>query len=311
MEVYQTASDNLVQLDEQEFETEEQIEQYLINSEAVELGGIKLLFVAQQGSPGAGGRFDLIGVDRQGDVVIVELKRGRSPRDIVAQALEYAASVRREDYDDLQEQYRDLTDDEDASLSDAHSVFFDREGDPLEEPEYNTKQRLLLLGGGFSDLSLDMADFLREYGIDVVCVTYSSFVTRDDSRIITTESIRPPLSDTTNLPPEREDSVIELLDGGVVVERFEERTQADAIEAVANYLIEQRGLLERIDLPYVPGDSRALINNTPTDPDGAEMKRYRELTGGHFLLTNLTGSQKEDYIGTLVEKCGLDSRFEF
>ena len=34
---------------------------------------------------------DLIGVDIDGNIVIIELKKGRSPRDVVAQLLEYAA----------------------------------------------------------------------------------------------------------------------------------------------------------------------------------------------------------------------------
>src|SRR6266480_2953625 len=36
---------------------------------------------------------DVIAVDTRGDVIVVEVKRGQTPRDVIAQALEYAADV--------------------------------------------------------------------------------------------------------------------------------------------------------------------------------------------------------------------------
>ncbi len=33
---------------------------------------------------------DLLGLDKDGNIVIVELKRGKTPREVVAQLLEYA-----------------------------------------------------------------------------------------------------------------------------------------------------------------------------------------------------------------------------
>jgi len=34
---------------------------------------------------------DLVGIDKDGNFIIVELKKGRAPRDVVAQLMEYAA----------------------------------------------------------------------------------------------------------------------------------------------------------------------------------------------------------------------------
>ena len=36
---------------------------------------------------------DLLGIDKDGNIVVVELKKGRAPREVVAQLLEYAAWV--------------------------------------------------------------------------------------------------------------------------------------------------------------------------------------------------------------------------
>jgi RecB family endonuclease NucS len=51
----------------------------------------KLLIIGRQVSTNLGTTIDLLALDRLGNVVVVELKRDRTPRDTLAQALEYAS----------------------------------------------------------------------------------------------------------------------------------------------------------------------------------------------------------------------------
>jgi len=53
-----------------------------------------LLVIGRQVETEYGGAIDLLCLDRQGDVVIVELKRDKSPREITAQILDYASWVK-------------------------------------------------------------------------------------------------------------------------------------------------------------------------------------------------------------------------
>lgn len=318
MEVYQIESEDLFRLEERELSSEKSLENYLIRSDGTEIGGVEVLYVDQQGSPGEGGIFDIIGIDEQGDVVIIELKRGQSPRDIVAQALEYAASIRNEDYEQLASRYREFIEDDEASLREKHTEFFDRDDNPLSEREYNTDQRLLLVGGEFSDLSLDMADFLREHGIDVICVTYSSFTKEEeDLRLLTTESVRRALSEepasVSGQTSSSRESTVDIIDGDIVIETFKERNQSDAMETVANYLIKNHDLIGRISIPYIPGTGtgdRALINDSPTHPDGSEMRAYRELKNGYYILTKLDAPSKRRYLNEITQQCGLNARLD-
>ena len=57
----------------------------------------EILIIGRQVRTDLGGFIDLLGVDRSGHVVVVELKRDRTPRDVVAQALEYASFAERLD----------------------------------------------------------------------------------------------------------------------------------------------------------------------------------------------------------------------
>ena len=53
--------------------------------------GERLLIIARQKDIQGVGRLDLLGVDKDGTIVIVELKRDYTPREAVAQALDYAS----------------------------------------------------------------------------------------------------------------------------------------------------------------------------------------------------------------------------
>jgi hypothetical protein len=55
--------------------------------------GTPLLIIGRQVPTGFGGFIDLLGVDAEGAVHVLELKRDRTPRDVVAQALDYGSWV--------------------------------------------------------------------------------------------------------------------------------------------------------------------------------------------------------------------------
>ena len=50
-----------------------------------------------------GSELDLLFVDKNGALGIVELKRGKSPRDVIAQILEYASTLYKLSLDELKE----------------------------------------------------------------------------------------------------------------------------------------------------------------------------------------------------------------
>ena len=53
-----------------------------------------LLVIGRQVPTDFGGTIDLLCLDSSGDIVVVELKKGRTPREVTAQALDYASWVR-------------------------------------------------------------------------------------------------------------------------------------------------------------------------------------------------------------------------
>ncbi len=84
-------------------ETENRLESYIANDLSIIDAG--LMLVGRQVVTAFNKRIDLLAIDEEGDLVIIELKRDRTPRDVVAQGLDYASWVRTLSYEDIERIY--------------------------------------------------------------------------------------------------------------------------------------------------------------------------------------------------------------
>lgn len=64
-----------------------------------------LMLIGRQVATSFGKFIDLLAMDRDGNLVIIELKRDKTPRDVVAQTLDYASWVEGLSYDEISEIY--------------------------------------------------------------------------------------------------------------------------------------------------------------------------------------------------------------
>lgn len=71
--------------------SEDQLQEWIATNPR--LIGLDLLVLGREVTTESGGRIDILGLDRDGNLVIVECKRDRTPRDVIAQILDYASWV--------------------------------------------------------------------------------------------------------------------------------------------------------------------------------------------------------------------------
>ena len=150
------------------------IEDWLESNPRAILEDDPLLLIGRQVRTDRGKRIDLLGMDRAGSVVVVELKRGRTPRDVVAQALEYAAFAARLDVDDLEKLLRSYENDESLGLADRHGEHFGIR----ESVAFNKDQRIVIVGQPVAPEVRQVASFLSSKGIGVACVEFNLFEER-------------------------------------------------------------------------------------------------------------------------------------
>lgn len=162
------------------------IEDWLESNPRAILEDDPLLLIGRQVRTDLGKRIDLLGVDRAGSVVVVELKRGRTSRDVVAQALEYAAFAARLDVDDLETLLRSYENDESLGLADRHGEHFG-----IREPvAFNKDQRIVIVGQPVAPEVRQVASFLSSKGIGVACVEFNLFEERGGGdRLLSMETV--------------------------------------------------------------------------------------------------------------------------
>lgn len=89
------------QIKQEKLDLEARIENWIRDD--VALVSPDLLIIGQQVTTAYGGSIDLLAMDIVGNLVIIELKRDKTPRDIVAQVLDYASWVQNIGHDEIQD----------------------------------------------------------------------------------------------------------------------------------------------------------------------------------------------------------------
>lgn len=181
-----------------------------------------LLIIGRQLATDLGGRIDLIGVDREGDVVVVELKRDRTPRDVVAQALEYASFAAGLDASQLEAILRLYLNDESLSLAEYHRHYYDLATD--EAIAFNKDQHIVIVGQSVAPQTRQTASFLRSKGVKVTCSEFAFFQAEGGTQLLSQEIVvgqesdKPSPVSTGSLPIIGEEDFLRSVDhNGVAV----------------------------------------------------------------------------------------------
>ncbi|MDX2023278.1 MAG: endonuclease NucS [Deltaproteobacteria bacterium] len=99
MRLWRVDGTSLEKVDVAKLDREDRLEEWIEHDPSIL--GMKVALLGRQVQTPFGGRIDLLGLDEAGDCVVFELKRDRTPRDVVAQTLDYAAWVSELGYAEL------------------------------------------------------------------------------------------------------------------------------------------------------------------------------------------------------------------
>jgi hypothetical protein len=164
-----------------------------------------LMVVGRQVATPWGKRIDLLAIDRDGNLVVLELKRAKTEREVVAQALDYGSwvrTLRAEDIAQIFNTYRTGFFDEQSppSIDQAFCTAFGVKEMP---EELNERHELVIVGTHFDAATERIVTYLaEEFGVRLNAVFFRVF--RDgDREYLTRAWMREPDAETAAPVPAR------------------------------------------------------------------------------------------------------------
>ncbi len=130
------------------------------------------------------GPLDLLGIDKAGNTVVVELKRDRLPREALAQAIDYASDIADWPTERLSEECNKYTG---KSLDEVLSETFDDLD--LESVNVNDTQRILLVGFAIDSSLERMIEWLSGYEVSVNAIVLQYVRTSSGDELLTKTAI--------------------------------------------------------------------------------------------------------------------------
>lgn len=254
-----------------------------------------LLVIGRQLATDFGGLIDLLCVDAAGDLVIVELKRDKTPREITAQALDYASWV------------VNLTHERVTSIAETHlgadfgTAFAAKFGTDVPET-VNGDHRVLIVGSVIDSSSERIIRYLSGvHGMNINAATFSYFRLEDGKELLARIFLIEPsevelktrtLGSSKRRPKLSYEELRAQAERAGVDELYEHAvTTFASVSALRRYASTSGiGYQAQID-----GSWKSILTFTPSESRPGEL-RYRLYKNRYAELANLTLEEAESHL---------------
>lgn len=256
-----------------------------------EIIGNDIAIIGEQ-VPTKSGPLDFLGIDRYGNLVIIELKRDKLPREVLAQAIDYASDVSTYDTDTFNELCQRFTG---QALGDYLTERFPDTN--FEEVAVNQVQRILLVGFAIEESLSRMVEWLSEkYNVGINAIVLQYIKTKSGDELLSRTVIIP--EDIEREKVNRKKYVIEMSNEPGSYEII------DLKEKLKKYLSENLYSAKRIRDCFLPTllkhekvtreHMRKEFVNMKAAPD--------ESQAGYFLalISNQLGHKKKDFLRQVI-----------
>lgn len=238
MGIHHIKNGKVVEYTKQKVSKEKDIEEYL--EKHIEILDKDIFIIGRQVETDSKGIIDLMGLDEEGNLVIIELKRGLSERKVISQLLEYAVwaeNLQMEEINRIAKQ---------KHLKDFPDLYKKYESTFKNIPEpFNKNQRLYIVAEKIDKKIELVCRYLRIRSLDIKCIELN-FHESDGHRLA-----------HTNVVVGNEDTIFELSEGLESEPKKEKTTWKDKIERSSPENRERVvGLIDKIEKKFE-------VNGTP------------------------------------------------
>jgi len=146
---------------------EVQLENWIVDDPTIL--DLDILVLGRQVHTDYGGYIDILGLNKEGDLVIIELKKDKTPRDIIAQCLDYASWINELGYEQIHDIYKNSTG---KMLADSYQKLFD---DSLPET-LNENHKIVIVASSLDESTERIIRYLADkHSININAVFFDVF----------------------------------------------------------------------------------------------------------------------------------------
>ena len=176
--LYRISGGKLTEVKRSSLPNESMLQDWIV--ENPDILGLDILVLGREIVTENGGQVDILAIDREGNLSVIELKRDRTPRNVVAQVLDYASWVVSLSTSDVHDIARDKLN---VSLNDAFRERFDA---PLPE-KLNSNHSMLIVASEFDSSSERIVKYLaNSYDVAINTAFFNVFE-EDGEQLLATD----------------------------------------------------------------------------------------------------------------------------
>lgn len=176
-------TEQLIEIETIPLNLEERIHKWIENDISIILPNAILIGSKVKTDYGSG-ELDLLAIDEDGDLIIIELKRGLTPRDVTSQALDYASwadSLTEDNINDIL-QKRGI----EKSIIELMSEKFGNS----EEVDINENQKIYIVASSIDSTTERICKYLSNNGLQINVMTFNYYKIDDNEFIARNSLIR-------------------------------------------------------------------------------------------------------------------------
>jgi hypothetical protein len=167
MALWEVKGNSIQPINRSQLNLEDRLEQWILQDPS--LLGLRIGIIGNQIRTLFGGFIDLLGIDKKGDLVVIELKKDKTPRDIVAQSLDYASWINDLGFEELNEICKTYREKE---LEDIYQEAF---GESLPDG-INLDHKIVIVAGHLDDSTARIVEYLSEkHGLNINVLFFNIF----------------------------------------------------------------------------------------------------------------------------------------
>ncbi len=180
MPIYRIKDNNILTVEKTTFAQEGILEKQGLQNmlkNRIEIVAPDTLIVAEEFSywENSHRRIDLLGIDKNANLVVIELKRSEDGGHMELQALRYASMVSTLTFDKLATIYEDYLTENNIGGNAVESLLEFLEWEGPEEDQFAQEVRIVLVSAEFSKELTTSVMWLNDFGLDIRCVRISPY----------------------------------------------------------------------------------------------------------------------------------------